>query len=354
MFGKNLKYFRQKRNLSMQELADLAGVSRMSISNYEKGTRRPDTEVLHRLASVLQIRVMDFLRETDDQLVFVHEEFRKTTKLNKTRQMVIREETEEYLSRLYEVMSILGGVLLPPIPQVHTLKLTEDMEENGRELREYFQMSQYGPVGSLVELLENYGFLVFGLNCDEDAFSGMKGFVQGRPYIVFNVNMHAERIRSTIAHELAHLLFSWPANLDESASEKQAAAISGAFLFPEEDAQRELGFKRKNINSRDLILVCEKYGISAYLAVKRANLCQIVSDYTAKQFYIAANQAGWKKNEPERIAREKPSLLESFVYRAVSEEEISAGKGAEYLKMPTYQFIGQLPALGQQNAASEQ
>ena len=61
MFGKNLKYYRLKKNLSMKALADKVGVSNMAISNYESGKRTPDIMILRKLAEALGIQVMDFM-----------------------------------------------------------------------------------------------------------------------------------------------------------------------------------------------------------------------------------------------------------------------------------------------------
>ena len=53
MFGKNLKYYRLKNNMSMKELADLVQISPMAISHYEKEERRPDMQTIKALAKAL-------------------------------------------------------------------------------------------------------------------------------------------------------------------------------------------------------------------------------------------------------------------------------------------------------------
>jgi Zn-dependent peptidase ImmA (M78 family) len=180
--------------------------------------------------------------------------------------------------------------------------------------------------------LENKGILVYICEIDNNKFSGMNGFVNGRPYIVVNKNMSPERNRSTIVHELSHFMFKWPDDMEDKKIEELATAISGAFLFPKSDALRELGIRR-TIISKDMLLVAQEYGISMYLLVKRAQLSGIISASLAKKFYIAASSAGWRKNEPVRIEKEKPTLFEQLVYRAVNENDISMQRGAELLKI---------------------
>ncbi len=215
--------------------------------------------------------------------------------------------------------------------------MTDDAEANALAMRKYLHIAESGPVGNLVELLENKGILVYITEIDNDAFSGMNGSVNGRPYIIINSQMSPERIRSTIAHEMVHIVFDWSDDMEEKQIEDMATAISGAFLFPFVDAKRELGIRRTSV-TKDMTLVCREYGISMYLLVKRANLCGIVNDNVAKNFYIKAGQAGWKKHEPSRIQREEPTLFMQLVFRAVSENEISVQKGAGLLKR-SYSFV---------------
>ena len=251
MFGKNLKYYRLKNNMSMKELADLVQISPMAISHYEKEERRPDMQTIKALAKALQVRVTDFLANRDNSLEFCHGEFRKNSKLSAKQQEFVKEEVEEYFGRFYQTVNILGGEVLPDHPALHSLELSDSVEENALKMRE------------------------------KDV-------------------------------------------------ENMANAISGAFLFPISDMKRELGVRRSAITN-DMIGVCIEYGISMYMLVMRANKSGIINDYVTKNFYINANKAGWRKNEPSRAKEEETRLFYQLVYRAVTENEITAQKGAELL-----------------------
>lgn len=330
MLGKNLKYYRLKNNLSMKELGDLVNVSSMTINYYEKEERKPNMDMLKALAKALHVRVTDFLANRDESLVFCHAEFRKNSKLSAKKHELVREEVEEYFGRFYQTVNILGGEVLPVFPTIHSLSLSDSAEEEALQMRAHLGLPKEGPIGNLIEFLENKGVLVYLCDIANEDFSGMNGTVNGRPYIIINKNMTPERIRSTIANEMAHFLFAWPENMTEKEIEQRATAISGAFLLSKKDAVRELGVRRRYI-TRDMEDVCIEYGISMYLLVMRANLCDIVNDNVAKNFYINAGRVGWKKNEPSRIRRENPRLFHQLVYRAVCENEITVQKGAELL-----------------------
>jgi Zn-dependent peptidase ImmA (M78 family)/DNA-binding XRE family transcriptional regulator len=333
MFNKNLKYYRLKKNMSKSKLASLCGVTPMAITNYENGNRMPDIKTIKAIAVALEARVTDFLATRNENLIYQHAEFRKNSTLTQGQQELVREAVEEYFDRFFTVVELLGGDVLPGFPSYHKLILKDDDETNARLLRKHLKLAESGPVGNLIEALENIGILVYLCELETDKFSGMNGFINKRPYIVANAAMSPERNRSTIAHELAHLMFIWPATLTDKEIEIRATSISGAFLFPKVDAVRELGVHRTAV-TKDMLLVCKEYGISMLLLAKRAEICHIITESVAKDFFIQAGQHGWRKNEPSRIKAEKPLLLEQLTFRAVSENEISVQKGAELLHIP--------------------
>lgn len=331
MISKNLKYYRLRKNMTKSKLAELCGISPMSVTYYENGDRNPSMEILKKMASALDIRVSDFLITRNENLTFKHAEFRKSASLTQSQQEYIRESVEEYFNRFFTSVELLGGEVLPPAPVCHTLQLNkDDIEKSALLLRQHLKFANNGPIGNLIEALENKGILVYLSDVDNDKFSGMNGFVNNRPYIIVNANMSPERNRSTIAHELAHLMFDWSSDISDKEIEDIATSISGAFLFPADDARRELGIHRSVI-SNDMKLICREYGISMLMLVKRAELCGIVSTTVAKDFFIRASQHGWRKNEPSRIEPEYPTLFEQLVYRAVNEDGISIQRGAELL-----------------------
>lgn len=333
MFSKNLKYYRLKNAMSKKELAEQASVSPMAISNYENGKRKPDMDMLKRMAMILGVRVSDFLAIRDKKLVFCHGEFRKNSTLSVAQQDYVRESVEEYFNRFMTIVEILGGEVLPKAPDTGVLRLSGDSESDAQALRKHLNLAVDGPIDNLIEILENKGVLMYVCEIDNDKFSGMNGFVNGCPYIVINKKMSPERKRSTIVHELSHLMFKWPGDMEDRKIEALSTAISGAFLFPKTDAIRELGVRRTAV-SKDMLLVAQEYGISMYLLVKRAQLSGIISASLEQGFYIDASKAGWRKNEPHRIENEVPTLFEQLVCRAVNEHEVSMQRGAELLRIP--------------------
>ncbi|MGD9569115.1 MAG: helix-turn-helix domain-containing protein [Sedimentibacter sp.] len=339
MFGKNLKYYRLKNNMTINELAKRIGVTDMAISNYEHDKRTPDMQVLRKLEEALNIKVVDFMSVRDENLQFAHGEFRKNATLTKSKQELLHESIEEYFNRFFTVVNFLGSTVLQKSPKIHSLQLVDDLEICAGRLREWLKLSLEGPVINLINILENNGILVYLIDFCDNKFSGINGIVNGYPYIAVNKNMTPERQRFTISHELAHMAFIWGEEINDKNRENMSNGIAGAFLFPRKDALRELGPKRSKIQG-DMQVPAAEFGISMMCLAYRAKELDIVSESAYKSFMIRVSQLGWKKSEPSRIEKESSNLFKQLVYRAIEEDEISVQRGAELLDV-TYKQISE-------------
>lgn len=343
MVEKNLKFYRLRSRLTKKELALRVGVSPMAITHYENGDRKPDIDMLHKLAEALGVRIADFLAVRSGQHQYVHCEYRRNNALSKNDREMVCESVEEYFDRFFQVVDVLGGEALPAYPETRCVKTSRNAEQAAGLLRTHLGFAEEGPIPNLIGAMENKGIPLYLCEMDNAHFSGMNGTIDGRPYIVLNTCMTPERQRSTLVHELAHIFCLFPDDMDEDEAESFATAISGAFLCPAKDLLRELGPRRTHITS-DMDMVAQEYGVSMLLLIKRANILGIINDSLYKQFMIEASKRGWRKHEPSRIAAETASLFEMLTIRAVSEDEISQQRGAELLGVSYDDFDSMLHA----------
>ena len=64
MFAKRLTNLREKKNLYQKDIAEIFNVEQATVSNWEKGKRIPDSEMLIKLANFFEVSV-DYLLGND-------------------------------------------------------------------------------------------------------------------------------------------------------------------------------------------------------------------------------------------------------------------------------------------------
>lgn len=64
--GEIIRVLRIKRGYSQAQLADLMGLKRSAISNYEQGIREPDLDIVEAFADFFDVSVSDLLGRQDE------------------------------------------------------------------------------------------------------------------------------------------------------------------------------------------------------------------------------------------------------------------------------------------------
>ena len=115
-----------------------------------------------------------------------------------------------------------------------------DTEEIARSVREGWMLPT-GPVPSMVDLLEENGGIVIPCNFGTDLIDVISQRIDGLPVLFFvNVCISADRIRYTLAHELAHLVLHTTTFKADDEMEREADHFAGAFLLPADEIRPQL------------------------------------------------------------------------------------------------------------------
>ncbi len=65
MLGEKIKLYRESKNMTQGEVAEILGVKAATISKYEAGTLEPNIESLKKLAELYEVSIDDLLKEDD-------------------------------------------------------------------------------------------------------------------------------------------------------------------------------------------------------------------------------------------------------------------------------------------------
>ncbi|MBP2032748.1 transcriptional regulator with XRE-family HTH domain [Clostridium algifaecis] len=73
IIGSKLKYIRNKRNLSLDEVAKLTGVSKAMLGQIERGKSNPTVSILWKIATGLKVSFSLFIDENQEDLKIIHQ-----------------------------------------------------------------------------------------------------------------------------------------------------------------------------------------------------------------------------------------------------------------------------------------
>lgn len=317
--GGRLREAREVRGLTAIALAEMTGVTRQAISQYETGRSSPSPDVLGSLARVLNMPEPFFTkpeRQLDRGTVF----YRSMSSATKA----ARARAEGRFSWLRDIVDYLSEFVAFPesnfpdlsLPHDPLLLSDDEIETAAEQVRRYWGMTD-GPIGNMVHLLENHGAVLARDLLGADTLDGLSEFVavERRPYIVIGTDKGTPvRWRFDAAHELGHLVLHPRLDRrrlmkaeDFKQIERQAHRFAAAFLLP-------LGpfgddFFAASLDA--LRSIKPKWKVSIAMMITRAKQGGFISEETERRLWINYSRRRYRRNEPydESMAAEEPKLL---------------------------------------------
>lgn len=336
MIGERIKRAREAAGLNQRQLADLAGVTAMAISKYEREDSTPSSGVLLAIAKALSVRTEYFFRRTEVALTDL--DYREHEKLPLKEEKKVIADVLEQVERWVNLEEFL------PTPWSTEFKVPEGLPNNITELDQIEDVATQlrqawnlglNPVTDLIDMLESKGIKVFITRYDQHKyFDGLTAKVNDAPVIVVGATWSGDRQRFTLAHELGHLILKGrlAGELDE---EMACHRFAGAFLAPRDSVLETLGPSRSRLEPQELYLLKHEWGLSMQAWSYRAFNLGIIKK-SAHQSLWRQYLSKWKKAglEPGRAyPKEQPRLFAQLVYRALGEDIITESKAAELLGM---------------------
>ena len=336
MLGERIKQIRLARGLSLRTLAEKMGcVSAQAISNYETDKDTPSSPVLLSLADALGTSVSDLFQRVSVPLG--EPAYRKCSTMSETKKQALQSSVALQVERHLEAEAIfsLAAHEALDLPDSVRESLTDisDAENRADELRKHWGLADY-PIENLIELLEDQGILVVCVSTDGD-FDGCTYPDADIPVVVVNDNRPGDRLRFDLAHELGHLVLSFPEGWTEKEQEKAAHRFAGAFLVPASRVRDELGESRARITVMELCELKLKYGMSVQAWIHRARDLGILSENAYRTLWKTLSVKGMIRRElGESYPLERTSRHRRLVARAYTDGRISESRTAELLSVP--------------------
>jgi Zn-dependent peptidase ImmA (M78 family)/DNA-binding XRE family transcriptional regulator len=310
---------REARGLSATMLAELCGVSRQSISAYEKGKQTPSPETLDIISASLNLPSHFFLkkkRETATSVVSFRSlsSATKGSRLRAIRRLDWLDDIVEYFRESIDFLPVrIPNFDLGEDPTSYS---DEDIEDIAVSCRRDMGLGQ-GPISDMIMLIENHGAIIIQQEMKTGTLDAFSTWSQTnmKPYIVLTTDKEsAVRSRMDVAHELGHLVIH--RSLKKIAPfhkivEDQAFRFASSFLLPSQSFLNDLGTPTLD----SFLVLKSKWKVSIGAMIKRSHELNIINDKQATWLWINYNRRGWRKREPldNKIEAEKPIFLRRCV-----------------------------------------
>ena len=344
--GKKLQEAREVRSITMTTLSETTGISRQSISQYEKGTQIPRFDVIEKFSNILNVPIEFFFKDSGDiSLNTVY--FRSLTSATNLE----RNRLKNRLTWVKEVIFLLKDYfefISPNFPDFEInsnnfFNLNDsDIEHIAEETRKYWGIKT-DPISNMVQLLENNGAIIVRGESEShsiDAFSEWSRVKHESPIIFLgNDKGSAVRSRFDVAHELGHLILH--NNIDQnlfvpknlSIFEKQANLFASSFLLPAESFSKT--FYYPTLDS--LLILKKKWNVSIGAIIKRSEQLNLIGEKTKTRLWMAYSRKGWRRvGEPldDDILFEQPNFLKRCFQILVNKNILTKSEILTLLKLP--------------------
>lgn len=335
LFSVRLKSARLMNGLSMDQLARRLepGISKQAIGKYEKGRAFPNSENLIALTQALGVP-LDYFFRPEQPTVNLSEPVYRKRKLTAAKTLAsIREKVRDHVERCLLVESFF------PPDRFHTRRLQkshlyevhsfEDVESAAEKLRRAWDLGS-DAINNVVQSLEDRHVIVALLEAEEE-FDGLSCWANDSITVIVCRNLAAgDRVRSSICHELGHLLLK----VEKVDEEKAAQRFSAAFLVPRQVVLQELGSTRQKLSLEELHQLKHKYGMSMQMWIYRARDLNIITDSHFREWFIRFRQYGHKQEPGDSIPPERPLRYQNLIFQACAEDLIPEARAAELLGWP--------------------
>lgn len=313
-----LKCAREARCLSGQSLADLVGVTRSAISQYERGEQTPSPAVLGRIAEVLNLPNSYFMTTMSAVTGAV---FYRSFASALAKHRLRAERRLEWLVSIIEELQQFIEFPDVSIPQLESagdaFAITDDdIERVAEQTRKRLGLSD-GPISDVTRLVENQGVIVARHFLDTDRLDAFSYWPTPdvNPIVVLSSDKNCcARSRFDLCHELGHLILHQGVNesqltrsTDFKHIERQANRFAAAFLLPSNTFLREV----HSLTLDGFVSLKQRWKVSVALMIKRCEDLGVLDDERSQRLWINLGRRGWRKLEPldSELEVENPSYI---------------------------------------------
>lgn len=294
--GPRLAEAREARRLSQEEVAEVLGVTRVLVSHWENGKRRPSEAVLERLAQIYGVQLLALLQPGDlpNESELAELLFRDAEGGIDTQARTGLGDFVGFLNTYADLIESLEGSFdfameQSPFQIRKGFTSRDDIRRKAQDVRDWLRLG-LGPVGDLPGLLDQIGITLYRTPLGKNLELSVSGAFLNHPRLGFSIVANTDttpgRQVFTMVHELAHALYhshtesrivSYWSRRDEK--EHFADTWANEFLVPTEGlrgAVEHLGTRTVR-DTTEVVQLHRHFGVSYGLMLLRLLQTRLLS-----------------------------------------------------------------------------
>ncbi|MBR8335545.1 ImmA/IrrE family metallo-endopeptidase [Burkholderia ambifaria] len=295
--GRMIVLGREARELTQSALAQRLGVGQGTLSKIEGGLLTCPPEVLTKISESL-----GFPEEFFTALEEIHGVGTEAHHCLYRRRAAVPAKTLKRIEaeiniRRMNLSSLLTSTEIRPATTIPSLAIgdyNDDPAEVARALRIYWKMPS-GPVDNVVRLIERAGGAILPHDFGVEGVDATSIRIPGLPPLFFyNPNLTGDRLRFTLAHELAHIVMH---EVPHPNIENEADQFAAEFLMP----AREIGIHLSGLTLPKAAQLKPYWKVSMAAIVYRAKTLGKITDAQYRYLFYQIGAGNIRKREPASL-----------------------------------------------------
>jgi Zn-dependent peptidase ImmA (M78 family)/transcriptional regulator with XRE-family HTH domain len=310
--GDLLRLARQYRGLDQKELAEALGVDPATISRAENSVVQPIDATIERAAEKLNFP-REFFYQADRLYALPLSAHPMWRRRKNASQRAMDQALAGFNIRIVHLRRLLRSLEFAPklpIPRYEVDDYAGDIEEIASHVRKTWGI-QRGPIPDLTAVVETAGIIVFHVDLEEADIDGVTIRSPGLPPCIFiNKFMPADRMRFTLAHEIAHIILH---RFPSAEMEAEANHFAGALLVPKTDIHND--FIGQRIDLKTLARLKPDWKVAMQSLLYRAQELGYVDKARAQYLWKQFNIYRYRLREPAELdfEPERPVLVSRLI-----------------------------------------